>query len=125
MLISFLDYLTNKKYGPPVGKLTYHLGQNGITEITNSVIRHLESQCNRYLRNVIPKNIRLEIAVWPWNELHDRFLLTEIGGIDFGIGLDEDTGTNENTAILKRLSDDVHAQKWSKFKQRPPNLILP
>ncbi|MCX5880290.1 MAG: hypothetical protein NTU74_00230 [Deltaproteobacteria bacterium] len=125
VLICFLKYLENKKYGPPVGKLTYHLGQNGVTEITKSVISHLEDQCNRHLRIMIPQNIRLEIAVWPWNKLHDRFLLTEIGGIDFGIGLDEDAGTNEKTVRLKRLSDADHAQEWSKFKQKQPDLILP
>ena len=125
VLICFLEFLANKKYGPSVNKLTYHLGKNGIKEITDSVIGHLEYQCNKYLKSDLPSGIKLEIAIWPWDELHDRFVLTEIGGIDFGIGLDEFAGSNEKTVLLKRISSADYTRLWSKFKQKQPDIILP
>jgi hypothetical protein len=125
VLMCFLKFLANKQYGPSVNKLFYHLGINGIEEISNPAIRNMENSCIRHLKNDIPSGIKLEIAIWPWNQLHDRFLLTELGGIDFGIGLDEFTGSNERTVRLKRISKDDHAQEWSKFKNKQPDIILP
>lgn len=132
VLVCFLNFLANKKYGPSVNKLTYQLGQGGVrggvSEITDSVINNLKDQCDKYLKSNIPSNIKLEIAIWPWGELHDRFVLTDIGGVYFGDGLDEfvgsNTGSNKETVTLKRMSGADHTREWSKFKQKQPNIIL-
>lgn len=125
VLIRFLEFLANKKYGPPVNKLTYHLGKNGITEITDSVIRHLEYQCDRHLKNDIPSGIKLEIAIWPWDELHDRFLLTDIGSVDFGHGLDEWSGSGKKEVKIGRLSNENYKELWSMCKQKRPDFTIP
>jgi hypothetical protein len=112
VLIRFLNFLANKQYGPPVRKLTYHLGDKYYSSKT------LKNKCECYLKKHIPAGMRLEFAIWPWGELHDRFVLTDIGGVDFGMGLDEFAGTNEKNVRIKRLSNVDHASEWSKFKQK-------
>lgn len=121
VLIEFMNCIAHKKYGPSVNKLTYHLGQNKITEINDSVIKNLERLCNKYLKDDIPSGFKLEIALWPWSELHDRFILTEIGVVKFGQGLDE---SGRGKVILTRLSSDEHSEQWEKFKQKKPDIIL-
>lgn len=117
VLIGFLNFLASKQYGPPVGKLIYHIG-NRIPS------RTLENNCEHYLKKHIPAGIRLEFSIWPWNELHDRFVLTDIGGVDFGMGLDEFAGTNEKNITIKRLSSVDHTREWSKFKQKPSDVAV-
>ncbi len=125
VLVSLLDLLSHKKYGPPVKKLTLHIGQagqfGGLQTINESVIRNIKGLCVKYLKDYIPSDFILEIAVWPWGELHDRLLITENGCVDLGQGSDE---ASIGTVTFKRLSSTDHVSNWKKFKQKKPDIIL-
>lgn len=119
VLLGILNFLANKQYGPTVGKLIYHIGN----EYSTAAI--LQDHFNKYLRSDLPHGIKLEFAIWPKNDLHDRFILTDIGGIDCGIGLDEYAGSSEKTVTLKRLSHTDHSREWSRFKQKTADIVFP
>jgi hypothetical protein len=119
VLLEIARLLANKKYGPPVGKLIYHIGD----EYYDTA--NIQKQFNRYLSADFPKKLRLEFAIWPKKDLHDRFILTDIGGIDCGIGLDEYAGTSDRAVTFKRLSNTDHSREWSRFKQKTSDVFLP
>jgi len=119
VLLGIARFLVDKQYGPSVGKLVYHIGDEYYNEV------NIKDQFNRHLRAEFPAGIKLEFVIWPKNDLHDRFILTDIGGIDCGIGLDEYAGTSERTVKLKRLSSADHSSEWSRFKQKASDVILP
>ncbi|MCD6580628.1 MAG: hypothetical protein J7K90_02400, partial [Desulfuromusa sp.] len=125
VLVSLLDLLSHKKYGPPVKKLTLHVGQagqsGGVQLINESVIKNIKGLCVKYLKDYIPADFILEIIVWPWGELHDRLLITENGCVDLGQGSDE---ASIGTVTFKRLSSTDHVSNWKKFKQKKPDIIL-
>ena len=119
VLLEIVRFLTNKQYGPTVRKLVYHIG----VEYYDAA--NIQTQFNKYLKARFPIEFRLEFAIWPKNELHDRFILTDIGGIDCGIGLDEYAGSSDRTVTFKRLSSTDHTREWSRFKQKVADVILP
>lgn len=112
VLLSIARFLANKQYGPTVGKLVYHIGD----EYYNAA--NIQTQCNSYLSAWFPAGLKLEFAIWPKNDLHDRYILTDIGGIDCGIGLDEYAGSSARTVTMKRLSSADHSREWARFKQK-------
>jgi len=119
VLLAIILFLAKKPYGPSVSKLIYHIGD----EYYNAA--NLKVKIDRYLRADLPAEFRLEFAFWPKNDLHDRFLLTDIGGIDCGIGLDEYAGTSERTVKFKRLSNADYSSEWSRFRQKMSHVVFP
>ena len=62
-------------------------------------------ECERYLPAVIPGGMTLIVRRWqnrPAGEkLHNRYILTDVGGVQFGFGLDEgDRGTTDDVTLL-------------------------
>jgi len=69
----------------------------------NRIVFHTSSNCDKanslyeierkMIQKIAPslfKNMTIEIIFWDIQELHNRHILTEIGGVDWGIGLDDD-----------------------------------
>ncbi|MBI5016763.1 MAG: hypothetical protein HZB55_14920 [Deltaproteobacteria bacterium] len=67
------------------------------------------------LRSVVPDGVQLGIVAWPWETLHNRYILTDIGGIQFGWGLDEAPGKRDQTNLL---SESVWRELWSHHSER-------
>lgn len=114
VLLKIAEFLANKPYGPSVRKLTYHIGDHHYSE------SNLSSELNRFIASHLPDNFKLDFTIWPKDELHDRFLLTNIGSLDCGIGLDDFSGSSDRTVTYKRLSKADHSTFWSKFHQDRP-----
>lgn len=122
VLQGILKFVANKPYGPWIGKITYHIGDQYYDE---NNLQDLQAKLRNFFKDSFPAGIKLEFAIWPKYELHDRFILTDIGGVDCGIGLDEFSGTSEKTVTLKRLSHLDHSREWAKFKQKTADVIFP
>jgi len=69
-----------------IQKLVYHTvdSTNGASDI------ELQRVLNIRIATLLPKNLCLEIIRWKQENLHSRHVLSEIGGVDFHIGLDDD-----------------------------------
>ena len=78
-------------------------------------------ECEEKLPPVIPEGMTLAVYRWKEREggekLHNRYILTDIGGVSFLIGLDEgDPGSNE-TDDVARLSANTYAKRWQNYAQ--------
>jgi hypothetical protein len=84
------------RYEPVLKELVSRLGQfyfgKGISSVAihtsdkkGSMSQQLEDKTKRWL----PSGIIIEVYHWPEDVMHDRFLLTDIGGLYLGHGLDE------------------------------------
>jgi len=118
VLLEFLNAIANKQHGPSINTVFYHVGDKYISSA------ELQRQCELYLKKEIPAMITLKFVIWPWDELHDRYLLTDIGGLDFGQGLDEWTGSGPETIKISRISNVDRQHWWSKCNQKRPNVEL-
>jgi len=73
------------------------------------------SECQKRLPSCIPKGIRLAILVLRQRaggeHLHNRYILTDVGGVVFGAGLDDGTeGETDDVTLMDRAQ---YERRWS------------
>lgn len=118
VLLEVLNVITNKQHGPSINTVFYHVGGKYFSSA------ELQRHGELYLKNEIPERMTLKFIIWPWDELHDRYLLTDIGGLDFGQGLDEWTGSGPERVKISRISN-VDRKYWlSKCNQKQPDVEI-
>ena len=111
VVIKILELLKAKSTGPPISKVVYHLGDKlGKGEVVN--------RCQQYVKGRIPSGMSLDLYIWPKDDLHDRFILTEVGGVKFSVGLDESLGGGTSKVIIDRLAEETYREWWAKCHQR-------
>ena len=71
------------------------------------------SQRAKYLPGMVPAGMELVIVRWQQGCIHDRYILTERGGLNFGTGLDEGNSPAEDLANL--LDETVHRGVWADY----------
>ena len=74
-----------------------------------------QQECQDALPDIIPRGFELTVRRWeerPRGErLHNRYILTDIGGVQFPHGLDEGTGTDD----IFRLSREIYRKRCNDY----------
>ena len=85
-----------------------------------------KKQCERFLPARIPAGLNLIVHRWmnrtSGAKLHNRYILTDIGGVQFGTGLDE--GSPGATDDVVRLDTDVYRQRMENYTGDSPAFDL-
>ena len=96
--------------------LEYHTMHNDKKPTWNCFL----NECQRYLPSLIPHGFTLTVRRWEersiGQELHDRYILTDIGGVKIPRGLDEDTRYNLDES--ERGTIDVSRLSYETWQQR-------
>jgi hypothetical protein len=77
--------------------------------------------CAAYLPRFVPRGMRLRVACLgqrPGGEkLHNRYILTDVGGVKFGVGLDEHSasGSENETDDISLLSRELYVRRWEQY----------
>ena len=94
-----------------------------------SIWEVFRDNCEKELPPIIPKGFTLTIYLWKKREkgqgFHNRYILTDIGGVQLGTGLDQEiTGGTQDEDIISRLSSlDFH--RWlNKYSRSTPAFNL-
>ena len=66
-------FLAERTFSPSINKFAFHMGDN----ISASYMQHL---CETHIANNLPDGMSIDFHIWPWDYLHDRYVLTDIGG---------------------------------------------
>ena len=78
-----------------------------------------QSECRRHLPGVIPADQKVTIRrlkEQPEGErLHNRYILTELGGVSFGVGLDEAEAATDATDDLHVLDRGQYEERWRQY----------
>lgn len=76
-------------------------------------------ECNNYLPHLIPRDFTLTVRLWKERnekeKLHNRYILTDIGGVQFGTGLDEGDPDTTDTDDILRLSFELWQQRLEDY----------
>ena len=83
---------------------------------------YLKDQCIR----LIPNGLQTTIKIWRQRTngeaLHNRYILTDIGGVIFPHGLDEgEPGENDDITLLDKEQYELH---WSQYASNAPAFDL-
>jgi hypothetical protein len=107
MLMCFLD-----RHGRPRQvEVELHVGHRILDDAPD-----FRAACEAHLQDVIPLGMRLTIARWNHEELHNRYILTDRGGLSIGEGLDEANPKSSRTDdVLTLLSPETAAELMERF----------
>jgi hypothetical protein len=78
---------------------------------------HFRSECERILPRCVPEHMQVSVLVLSQRvggeRLHNRYILTDIGGLTFGIGLDDGTtGETDDITLMDRAQYEL---RWSQY----------
>lgn len=96
---------------PPTAAVEVHAGERDVKA------HHLRSVANDYLPARLPAGMSLTLRIWQQRiggpRLHNRYLLTEIGGVQFGDGVE--SGNPGETDRISILKEATRLELWSHF----------
>ena len=58
-------------------------------------------------------------SLWPKSLEHDRFIVTDVGGINLGEGFDEKAADGTDEVLFTLLGRDIHKSLICKFSGEP------
>jgi hypothetical protein len=76
--------------------------------------------CHGHLPEIIPNGVRLRLVRWRSSELHNRYVLTDMGGISFGQGLDQASDTAQQEDVVTLLDRTVAEELLQGFIGQAP-----
>lgn len=117
-LLELASILSQRPFSPSINKIGFHVGDD-------IAANHLELLCRNHIENNVPDNMQIIFFVWPRDELHDRYVLTDIGGVRFGIGLDIYDGQGPEEVEISRISEGTFGKWWSLCKTRTAAFSIP
>jgi len=109
-LIAMLRILATRDNEIPIQMLQYHIANK--FDFNESQFR---TDVDTLLNPQIPSNLTMSFVKWNATEMHNRYIITNIGALRFGIGLDEYTGSSPRSDEIERLSDMKRVELWQKY----------
>ena len=86
----------------------------------NGTRQYFEEQCRARLPRMLPRRQRVTISRLKerseGEKLHNRYILTEFGGVGFPAGLDEKRGATDDPWLLTR---EQHQKRWPQYAGNP------
>lgn len=106
------------------GEFNYGKGISRIDIHTSDRRGNLQAQLTQKVTPLLPAGITVRCFQWPESDMHDRFILTDVGGIFFGHGLDEHTDNNLEEVLVSVLEHQAFKKEKSKLNGTPVSQSL-
>jgi len=116
-LREFLRELIGARPGALPSRVEVHCSADrGATE------SFFREECERRLPSIVPRGLRVELVRLSQRDggerLHNRYILTDLGGVTFGVGLDEgDAADSDDVLLLDRAQ---YEKRWSQYASATP-----
>lgn len=110
---AFMAVLASAERRRPLLKpVEYHTGDKATCQF-------FQDACRRVLPELVPTGLEVRLVRWPQKAIHNRFILSDVGGVLVGQGLDEDEGAGSATDDWVRLDEATLAARWADFVANP------
>ena len=114
-LEAFLATALEGRPGVPLMNVEVHL----VDKVQSDFFKET---CEKILPQIIPTEIKVRFIRWHEREggerFHNRYILTERGGVSFGVGLDE--GPPGATDEINLLDIDTFQYRWRQYSNAKP-----
>jgi hypothetical protein len=110
-LTKLAKFLYDRTFSPSIRKIDFHIG-DAIS------VNELQRLSEKYIKPIAPAGIKLNFYIWDRGKLHDRYVLTDIGGVRFGIGLDIWDGSGPKEVEISRVSEETRRRWWALCKNK-------
>jgi hypothetical protein len=113
-LEAFLSAIFDQRGGEPLKKVEIHTS-------AKSEALSFKNECERRLPPMVPQGMILRLVRWRQRDsgekLHNRYILTDRGGVLLGVGLDD--GKPEETDDIVSLDDATSKFRWKQYTSDP------
>ncbi len=120
LLQAFLQVVAQRPPGIPVARIEIHTGHDGSAGTKS----FFDAECRKHLPSLIPRDLKIRLIRWDRNYLHNRFILTEYGGLKFATGLDEHDGSARTHDIVDLLEPEPYAKTWQEYQRESSNFTF-
>ena len=76
----------------------------------------LVQRATRYLPKCLPLGVTVRLVVWTQEPMHNRFLMTNHGGVRFGVGLDAAGPDSALEDEVSLMLPDVWRSRWTQYE---------
>jgi hypothetical protein len=118
-LEAFLSAVLEKRDGMLPTRIEIHTGDSLGYD-------YFKTECEQRLPSLIPEGIQVHIVRWREKDggekLHNRYFLTDIGGVSFGVGLDD--GADGETDEVTLLEDKTYQFRRAQYMSPEPAFDL-
>ena len=118
-LEEFLAAILNKRGGQLPSRIEVHASND-----RDAVF--FENTCKGKLPELIPLGLKVKFIQWKrkpdGEKLHNRYILTDVGGVAFQVGLDE--GDEQETDDISLLNRTQYELRWSQYASQNPAFDL-
>jgi len=122
-LLEFLGAIFDRRECRLPTRIEIHLSADGDDKPT---AQFFDQSCRANLPNLTPFGVQLQIFRWRQRpggqELHNRYVLTNMGGVRFGAGLD--AGDLGETDEVELLDDETYSLRWAEYDPAGPAFDL-
>lgn len=117
-LEAFLNVIAaNRPCRPAIKQITVHISGEG----NKADFDFFRQACEKQLRTRIPVGICLTLQRWKQRgggeKLHDRYILTDIGGLKVDPGLDD--GNQGESFVVVLLERNLYEKQWADYVVSP------
>lgn len=117
-LIELLGYVVSRAADITIQRLEYHISDRIATG-------HFQHLVDSYLKSRLPIGLSLSFVQWPDADMHDRHIVTNIGALTYGQGLDEwDGGPSPKEVRIQRDGIAGWKQLWDRYSSGSPFYTL-
>lgn len=97
------------------GKFNFGKGVTRIDIHTSDRNGGLQNQLEQKVKRLLPMGMAIYCFQWPESQMHDRFIITDIGGISFGHGLDENADGKSEEVLATVLENQTYKKEKAKL----------
>jgi hypothetical protein len=112
----FLNAIANRGNRRMPNRIEYHCGNQYQDRL------QFQKDLDQWIKPNLPNGAKLKVVRWTKDELHNRYVLTDRGGVIFGHGLDCDFGQPASHDTVSLLDDRTCAQLVTEYSPKSPRL---
>jgi len=116
-LTQFLKIIANNPQGLKRVSIQYHHNDGGTianpTDIHN--IDDIVKRWGEKIQSILPENVAIQFHMWPFKDLHNRYILTDVYGVSYGRGLSKDNSGFADKDEILGLGLEVWRERFGNF----------
>ena len=107
-------------------KIAFHHNDGGMDIKSRFSPNDIMQKWKEKLTPIVPQDIKLELFIWERKKMHNRYVFTEIMGVQYGHGLGEGTDSLNNEDEITPLDHETYRARREKFNDPllTPYLII-
>ncbi len=120
-LKALLQAVASRPSSIRIDRIEIHTGYDDDSSGTKAFF---DAQCIQHLQSIIPRGLTVRFVRWDRSNLHNRFILTEYGGLQFATGLDDHHGSAGHHDTVYLLTPELYVPTWEEYQRDSTSFSL-